>query len=300
MNRSTFVKLLSIGSFNAGTMGISGLAKAFDGEKPTNSKMPVLFTSHGNPMDIPLPAYGNPFLSYLGDLGKEIRTKYEVKAILVVSAHWCTKGSYVNISPWPKTIYDYYGFPDNYYTQKYHAPGAPEMAKQIAEKINKIETTSDWGFDHGNWPMLMHLFPDANVPVFQLSIDYYKPAQYHYDLALKLKEYRKKGVLIIGSGALVHNLQLAMAKMQQGDTSLYGWEIEFDDWIENRINDRDVKALINYENFSLGKLAAPTPDHFVPIIYSMALADSKDEIRHTYSDMLPGFSNRSFIIESMK
>ena len=297
MNRSTFIKLTGMGALVTGTFGLSGLAKALDETEQTGEKLPVLFTSHGNPMDIPLPAYGNPFLSYLGDVGKELRKEYEVKAILVVSAHWCTKGSYVNVSPWPETIYDYYGFPDNYYTRKYPAPGSPEIAKQVAESVKEINVTTDWGFDHGNWPMLMHLFPDANVPVFQLSIDYYMPAQYHYDLALQLKGYREKGVLIIGSGALVHNLNLAMAKMQQGDRTIYGWEEEFDDWIVQRINDRDIKSLIDYKKYELGKLAVPTPDHYLPVIYSMALLDSKDEIRHTYADMLPGFSNRSFIIE---
>jgi len=162
-------------------------------------------------------------------LGKQIRGKYNVKAILVVSAHWCTRGTYVNVSPWPETSYDYYGFPKSYYTEKYPAPGVPDVAKDLAENITEIKATTDWGFDHGNWPMLKHLYPEANVPVFQVSIDYYQPAQYHYDLAVQLKEYREKGVLIIGSGALVHNLQLAMAKMQRGDMSLYGWELEFDD-----------------------------------------------------------------------
>ena len=187
---------MSVGIIGIGTMGVSGLGKLLDDQPETGQKLPVLFTSHGNPMDIPLPAYGNPFLSYLGKLGDEIRAKYEVKSILVISAHWCTEGSYVNTSPWPETIYDYYGFPDNYYTQKYPAPGAPELANEIANSIDQINSTTDWGFDHGNWPMLMHLFPKADVPVFQLSIDYYKPAQYHYDLAVQLKEYRKKGVLI--------------------------------------------------------------------------------------------------------
>ena len=284
-------------ALGTGTVGLSGLANSLNDIKLNGQKLPVLFTSHGNPMDIPTPHYGNPFNIYLGDLGKHIREKYEVKAILVVSAHWCTKGSYVNISPSPKTIYDFYGFPDNYYTIKYPAAGSPQIAKEVAEGIEAINTTTDWGFDHGNWPMLMHLFPDADVPVFQLSLDYYKPAQYHYDLALQLKQYREKGVLIIGSGALVHNLKLAMAKMQKGDMKIYGWEEEFDQWIKKKIDERDVKALINYENNELGKLAAPTPDHYVPLLYSMALVDTKDEIHHTYTDMLPGFSNRSFIIE---
>ena len=145
--------------------------------------------------------------------------------------------------------------------------------------------------------MLMHLFPEADIPVFQLSIDYHRPAQYHYDLALQLKKYREKGVLIIGSGALVHNLKLAMSKMRSGDAKIYDWQLEFDDWVTNKIDDRDVRALIDYEKTKLGRLAAPTPDHYVPVLYSMALADGQDQIRHTFDDMLPAFSNRSFIIE---
>jgi len=287
-----------MGILGSGTFKLSRLAKALEQTKPTGKNLPVLFTSHGNPMDIPVPHYGNPFNTYLGDLGKEIRKNYSINAILVISAHWCTKGSFVNISPAPKTIYDYYGFPDNYYTIKYPASGHPLLAKQIADGIKEIQTTTEWGFDHGNWPMLMHLFPNADVPVFQLSIDYYKSAQYHYDLAFQLKKYRKQGVLIIGSGALIHNLNLAMVKMQTGDTEIYGWEAEFDDWIRERIDERDVKALIDYKKNKLGEMAAPTPDHYVPVLYAMALADDNDSIRHTFSDVLPGFSNRSFIIES--
>ncbi len=259
--------------------------------------MPVLFTSHGNPMDIPLPHYGNPFLSYLGDLGKEIRAKHEVKAIIVVSAHWCTQGSFVNISPWPETIYDYYGFPKNYYTLKYPAPGSPSLAREISSEISEINTTTDWGFDHGNWPMLRHLFPDADIPVIQLSLDYYQAAQYHFELGKKLKKYREKGVLIIGSGAVVHNIKLAAPKMFGGDSSLYGWDEEFDQWVREKLEVRDFKSLLEYGKTSLGQLSAPTPDHYMPLIYSLALMDDKDSLRHTYESILPAFSDRSFIIE---
>ena len=280
-----------------GAFGLKTMANMLNENKTIDNRLPVLFSSHGNPMDIPVPHYGNPFNTYLGNLGKELKRKYQIKAVLVVSAHWCTKGSYVNISPAPKTIYDYYGFPENYYTIQYPAPGSPTMASEIARDVKEITATTDWGFDHGNWPMLMHLFPEADIPVFQLSIDYHRPAQYHYDLALQLKKYREKGVLIIGSGALVHNLKLAMSKMRSGDAKIYDWQLEFDDWVTNKIDDRDVRALIDYEKTKLGRLAAPTPDHYVPVLYSMALADGQDQIRHTFDDMLPAFSNRSFIIE---
>lgn len=296
MERKTFLKFISAIPLGMATYKLNALENLKD-KLPTSQKMPVLFTSHGNPMDIPLPHYGNPFLSYLGDLGKELRQKYEVKAIMVISAHWCTNGSFVNISPWPKTIYDYYGFPKNYYTLKYPAPGAPEIAKEIAETIPEIKTDAEWGFDHGNWPMLRHLFPDADVPVFQLSIDYHRLPQYHYELAEQLKQFRKKGVLIIGSGAVVHNIKLASSKMFSGDTQQYGWDIEFDEWVKRKVDERDIKSLIAYEKNKYGKLASPTPDHYVPLIYSMALLDKNDNIRHTYESLLPAFSDRSFIIE---
>ena len=296
MKRSEFLKLAGMGALGLGTMRLSALT-TLPGELKNTSTLPVLFTSHGNPMDIPLPYYGNPFLSYLGDLGKKIREKYEVKAIMVVSAHWCTRGSFVNASPWPETIYDYYGFPDNYYMLKYPAPGSPETAKDIAALVDEIEITTEWGFDHGNWPMLRHLFPEANVPVFQLSIDYYRSAQYHHDLALQLKKYRDKGVLIIGSGAVVHNLKLAGSKMFSGDTEIYGWDKEFDEWVKEKVDSRDIKALIDYKKYKYGKQAAPTPDHYVPLIYAMALLNKNDMIRHTYEALLPAFSDRSFIIE---
>ena len=271
--------------------------RALKHEPDRTSRMPVVFTSHGNPMDIPLAPYSNPFLNYLGDLGTEIRQKYKVNAMMVISAHWCTKGTFVNISPRPETIYDYYGFPANYYTKKYPAPGAPEIAQSIADKLPKVEATNEWGLDHGCWPMLMHLFPNADVPVFQMSIDYNRPAQYHFNLAKQLRQYRDQGLLIIGSGAIIHNLPLAINRMQAANASLFGWEEAFDNWIKEKIDTRDFQSLINYQKHELGLKAAPTPDHFVPLLYALALADDKDDIRHTFTGLLPAFSNRSLMIE---
>lgn len=145
--------------------------------------------------------------------------------------------------------------------------------------------------------MLRHLFPDANTPVFQMSIDYYQSPQYHYELAVQLKKLRTKGVLIIGSGSVVHNLQLASSRLFKGDKTLYGWDKEFDEWIKQRVVDRDIKSLMNYEKTKFGKMAAPTPDHYVPLIYSMAMLNTNDTIKHTYENLLPAFSDRSFIME---
>ncbi|MBX2900284.1 MAG: dioxygenase [Cyclobacteriaceae bacterium] len=297
MDRKEFIQ--SISALTA--MGTLSSFKNFTDGLPVQDKlMPVLFTSHGNPMDIPLSREDRPFWNTLFELGKTLKNKYEVKAALVVSAHWCTQGTYVNVQYNQKQIYDYYGFPKHYYDVVYKAKGAPELAKEVkAIAPEKITETTDWGLDHGAWPMLMHLFPDADVPVFQLSIYYHASPQYHYDLGKQLKSLRNKGVLIIGSGALIHNLPLAMRKMQTNDSKLYGWEMEYDGWIKKEIEQRNFENIINYQNsHPLGKLAAPTPDHFVPVLYSLALADNKDDIQNFYEapPALPAFSERSFIV----
>lgn len=262
-------------------------------------KMPVLFTSHGNPMDIPVPKEERPFWNTLFGLGKELQQSYDVKAALVVSAHWCTRGTFVNISSEQKQIYDYYGFPEHFYDPKYNAKGAPEIAKEVCKIIPDVKDTEDWGLDHGAWPMLMHLFPEANIPVFQMSIDYYAKPSYHHELGRQLKSLREKGVLIIGSGSLIHNIPLAMKKMGNNDMTVYGWEEEYDAWIKRQIDERNFANIINYENsHKLGKLAAPTPDHFVPVLYSLGLMDQKDEIKYFYegAPSIPAFSERSFLI----
>jgi 4,5-DOPA dioxygenase extradiol len=296
VERKEFLKLLALAPLSLSAMNLKAFEKITSGLE-ASATMPVLFTSHGNPMDIPLGLKANPFLTSLYETGEKIRANYDVKSILVVSAHWCTQGTFVNISPQQKTIYDYYGFPPEYYTEKYPAPGSPETAKEVAQLIPGTKETSDWGLDHGSWPMLKHLFPKADVPVFELSIDYYKPAQYHYDLAKQLKSLRDKGVLIIGSGAVVHNLKEAMKKFGSKDfTTPYGWEPEFDKWLKEQLDARNIQSLIDYEKHPLGLRAAPTPDHYVPMIYSLALMDSKDNITHTFEETLAAFSNRSFMI----
>lgn len=274
--------------------------KAFSDTLPVQGRrMPVLFTSHGSPMDIPLSKEERPFWKSLYDLGKELQKSFDVKAALVVSAHWCTRGTYVNILPEQKQIYDYYGFPEEYYKVQYHAKGAPDIAKEVAQVVPSIKETTEWGLDHGAWPMLMHLFPEANIPVFQMSLDYHAAPSYHYELGKQLKSLRDKGVLIIGSGSLIHNLQLAGQKFRTGDMTPYGWETDYDAWIKQQIDTRDFNSIINYESsHKLGKLAAPTPDHFVPVLYSLGLTDSKDEIKYFYEGQpsIPAFSERSFLI----
>lgn len=207
----------------------------------------------------------------------------------------------MNVSQKQEQIYDYYGFPEHYYDPKYHAQGSPEVAREVTSIVPSVKETDDWGLDHGAWPMLMHLFPQANIPVFQMSIDYHAQPSYHYELGKQLKSLRNKGVLIIGSGSLVHNLQIIGQKVRKGDFTPFGWEAEYDAWIKKQIDQRDFQNIINYEtSHKLGKMAAPTPDHFVPVLYSLGMTDSKDNIEFFFDDepQLPAFSELSFIVKS--
>ena len=259
----------------------------------------MLFTSHGNPMDIPLSRQERPFWNSLFELGKELESHFEVRAALVVSAHWCTRGTFVNISPEQEQIFDYYGFPEDHYKVHYRAKGAPSVAREVAGTVPEVSTTLEWGLDHGAWPMLMHLFPEANIPVFQMSIDYHARPGYHYELGKQLKSLRQKGVLIIGSGSLIHNLQLAGQKLRNNDMDPYGWEAEYDAWIKKQIDQRNINHIIDYEHsHRLGKLAAPTPDHFVPVLYSLGLMEKDEGLEYFYEapPALPAFSERSFLI----
>lgn len=281
-------------------MGTLSSFKKFTDELPRqDKKMPVLFTSHGNPMDIPLSKDERPFWNALSELGDGLQNRFDIKAALVVSAHWCTRGTLVNISQEQTQIYDYYGFPKHYYDPIYHAKGAPEIAHEVKKMVPSVNETTDWGLDHGAWPMLMHLFPNANIPVFQMSIDYYAAPSYHFELGEQLRSLREKGVLIIGSGSLIHNLPLAGQKLMKHDNTPYGWETEYDAWIKAQIDKRNFANIINYKtSHKLGKLAAPTPDHYVPVLYSLGLMDNKDELEYFYEaeTTLPAFSERSFII----
>lgn len=300
MQRKEFIRSLLAFTTMA---SLSSFKKYTDVLPVEGKKMPVLFTSHGNPFDIVKTKEEREFWNTLYKLGKRLQSQFEIKAALVVSAHWCTnRETKVNVSATQKQIYDYYGFPDEYYDVKYSAKGAPDIAKEITKIIPNIEATTDWGLDHGAWPMLMHLFPKGDVPVFQMSINYSAAPSYHYELGKQLKSLREKGVLIIGSGSMIHNLRLAMQKVRQNDMSVYGWETEYDHWLKKQIESRNFKDLINYTtSHKYGKLASPTPDHYVPVLYSLGLVEDKDEISFFYDEdmSLPAFSERSFLINQV-
>ncbi len=254
-----------------------------------SDKMPAFFIGHGNPMNAIL---DNPFTKSLEVMGKSVLQK--PNAILVVSAHWLSRGTFVSTSPKPETIYDFGGFPAELYKVTYPAPGSPEYARELMKDIPLVKEDPEQGLDHGAWTILKHMFPKADIPVFEMSIDYHQPMQYHFDLAAQLSSLRQKGVLIIGSGNIVHNLSLWFAKK---DESPYDWNIEFDEWVKDRINQRDFQSLIHYENKGASaKLAVPTPDHYIPMLYSLALAGKEEAIQFTYEEVFSAASMRAFRI----
>ena len=199
------------------------------------------------------------------------------KAILCVSAHWLTLGSWVTAMTKPRTIHDFGGFPQRLFEQQYPAPGAPDFAELTQSLVNKTEVGLDheWGFDHGTWSVLAQMFPEADIPTFQFSIDYHQPPAYHYALAAELRALRKKGVLIMGSGNIVHNL-----RRMQFTTDVFDWTVEFDEKIADFLTDGNDQGVINYKDLgSIADLAVPTPDHYYPLIYVLGVKEKGEEAR---------------------
>jgi 4,5-DOPA dioxygenase extradiol len=249
-------------------------------------KLPALFVGHGSPMNA---IEDNEFSQTWAKFGREI---LKPKAVLVISAHWLTNGTFVTAMENPRTIHDFGGFPEELFKVQYPAKGSPELANETAKIITSTNVGLDheWGLDHGTWSIVKHMYPHADIPVLQLSIDYSKPAQYHFDLAQQLKSLRSKGVLLIGSGNMVHNLRMvAWDKLQEAEYG-FDWAIEMNSIFKDKISNRDIQSLIAYEKLgTAAKLAIPTPDHYYPLIYSLALQDKEDEIRF-FNDKLVGGS----------
>ena len=272
MNRKNFITLLS------GGIAMASIQPFYDWTKGLGEeveKMPVLFIGHGSPMNA---IEDNEFSKRWQQMGKEIPIP---KAVVVVSAHWLTKGTLVTAMPSPKTIHDFGGFPQALFDIQYSAPGSPELATEIQKLITNpaVELDHDWGLDHGTWSVVKHMYPDADIPVLQLSIDYYKPAAYHYELAKQLLSLRKKGVLIIGSGNMVHNLRMvAWDKLNEPEYG-FDWALEMNDIFKNKISNGFHKELIQYEKLhKAATLAIPTPDHYYPLLYILALQTDNDKV----------------------
>ena len=260
------------------TTGINSLSafRKFSDELPEEEQlMPVLFVGHGSPMN---GIEDNEFSKRWEKMGEEIPAP---KAVLVISAHWFTSGTKITSMDFPKTIHDFGGFPQELSDVQYPAPGNPKLAEETKSLIHsaKVELDHDWGLDHGAWTVVRRMYPKANIPVLQLSIDYTRPPQYHYELAKELSALRKKGVLILGSGNMVHNLRMVNWGMMGKEGGGYDWALTMNDKFKSLIESKDHNALINYEK--LGKeaqLAIPTPEHYLPLLYSLSQQNSKDEL----------------------
>lgn len=245
-------------------------------EGGNSPKMPVLFLGHGSPMNA---IEENVFVVGIRNAGKEIP---KPRTILCISAHWETKGTYVTAMKQPRTIHDFGGFPEELYEVQYPAPGDPELAKETRDLITKTEVGLDdhWGLDHGAWSVIKHLYPDADIPVIQMSLDYSKPPQFHYELARELAGLREKGVLIIGSGNIVHNLRMvAWNRLNESDYG-YDWAVEANKKMKALILDGNHQSLIHYHKQGRPfQLAIPTPEHFLPLLYSLALKEDQEQVR---------------------
>lgn len=251
---------------------------------PQDYTMPVLFVGHGSPMN---GIEDNAFSQRWQKLAQEIPTP---QAVLVISAHWFTRGTKITAMDFPQTIHDFGGFPKELFAVQYPAPGHAALAKETAALVQSahVELEHDWGLDHGSWTIVRHMYPKANIPVLQLSIDYTKGPQYHYDLAKELTALRQKGVLIMGSGNMIHNLRLVNWAMINGGG--YDWAYTLNDTFKELILSGAHQSLIHYH--TLGKealLAIPTPEHYLPLLYTLGL-QGKDEAVSFFNDQLVGGS----------
>jgi len=274
MNRKHFLQSVALISLAGATMKVNGLNKITE-QFGNTEKMPVLFLGHGSPMNA---IEENEFVTGWRSIGK---TLPKPTAILCVSAHWETKGTFVTAMEKPMTIHDFGGFPKALFDVQYPAPGSPKLAKETKSIVTKTAVGLDekWGLDHGAWSVIKHLYPKADVPVIQMSLDYYQTPQYHYELAKELASLRNKGVLIIGSGNIVHNLGMVAWDKLNADNYGYDWAVEASEKMKKYILDGNHKALIDYK--SQGKafnLAIPTPEHYLPLLYMLALKEENEKL----------------------
>ena len=270
-------------------MNINHLFKQLSG-LANSPVMPVMFIGHGTPMNV-LP--NNPYHDSWRDLGASLG---KPQAILCVSAHWTTRDqTRVASTERPKTIYDFYNFPSEMYQMDYPAKGAPEIAHDIADVLGQtpfhVELDNTYGLDHGTWCVIKPMFPDADVPVFQLSIAMNREPMYHYQLGQALRFLRRKGVLIVSSGNIVHNLRTF-----RFDGSQYDWALEFDAFSKEKIDSRDDNALIDFNQFgTAAQLSINSAEHYYPLLYTLGLREEKDTTLQFNTDIESSLSMRSVI-----
>lgn len=288
MKRKDFLKALSLLPL-AGYTSKASVLNAFD-DAPASDRTSLLFIGHGSPMNgIIDNVYSNAW--------KALGQKLEIpKAILCVSAHWFTKGTFVTALEEQRTIHSFSNFPKELFDVQYKAKGNPQLARQTRDliKTTQVGLSHDWGLDHGAWTVIRRLYPEANIPVIQLSVDYSKPAGYHYNLGKQLASLRRKGVLILSSGNIIHNLYTTSNNAQP-----YDWAIEAKDRFNKFIAEKNHAPLLKYQ--SLGEYATnavPTPDHFFPLLYVLGLQEKDENVQFFNDDILSGsLSMTSLLIE---
>ncbi|MCK6611020.1 MAG: 4,5-DOPA dioxygenase extradiol [Bacteroidia bacterium] len=274
MDRKQFIKSMALLPLTTSAMTLKELenmGKAFG----PSQRMPVLFLGHGSPMNA---IEENEFVTGFRNVAKQIP---KPQAILCISAHWETRGTYVTGLQSPPTIHDFGGFPKALFEVQYPASGSPELAKMTQEivKSTSVGIDQQWGFDHGAWSVVKHLYPKADVPMIQMSIDYTKDARYHYALAKELSSLRNKGVLIIGSGNMVHNLRMISWEHMNTDNYAFDWTLEASSKMRKWILEGNHEELISYAKQGRPfQLAIPTPEHYFPLMYVLGLKDKADKV----------------------
>lgn len=273
---------MSVLPFASSLQSLGQLASKF---APTD-KMPVLFLGHGSPMNA---IEENEFVS---GFRKAAAAVPKPNAILCISAHWFTRGTKVTAMVQPRTIHDFGGFPQELFDVQYPAKGSPELAQETQEILKPLSVEADhqWGLDHGAWSVLIHMYPKADIPVIQLSIDYTKGPEYHYALAQQLQVLRSRGILIVGSGNIVHNLGLVDFRNMNRDNYGFDWAIESRNKINHWLLDGNMDPLLQYQKQGTAvQLAIPTPDHYLPLIYTLGLKDKKENLS-LFNDKMVGGS----------
>jgi 4,5-DOPA dioxygenase extradiol len=243
--------------------------------RPARSRMPALFLAHGNPMNA---VADNEFTRSLGLLAAQLPRP---KAILVVSAHWLTRGTHVLTTPAPRTIHDFGGFPAELYAIEYPAPGTPDFANRVNQLLPAAVPDATWGLDHASWSVLRHMWPDADVPTFELSLDVSAPPRAHWETGRQLAALRDEGVLVLGSGNIVHSFAGAS---WEPDAPAHSWALEFDAWVADALTRGDRDALVDYQTAgTMARLSVPTNDHYLPLLYPAAMCTVDDEVTFPYT-----------------
>jgi 4,5-DOPA dioxygenase extradiol len=287
--RRALIKALSLAPI--GMTAVATLRRAAAALEPRSRKTPALFVGHGSPMNA---VVDNVWSRRWAEIGAQLESP---SAILCVSAHWETRGAQVTAMDRPRTIHDFSGFPDELSGKRYPAPGSPALARQTAELVRSAPVGLDqaWGLDHGSWSVLARMFPRADIPVVQLSLDTTRSPEAHYELGRELKALRQRGVLVLGSGNIVHNLRRADRRLAH---SGFDWAIEFDARVKKLIEAGDHRALMQYDQLGrAAQLSVPTSEHFLPLLYALAVKDEAEPIAYFNAAATMGsISMRSLLI----